>query len=319
MDPEENLKLFTKLYTDDIFNIHKTMEEAFMKKKSRKPKEEPVVSSFDLFKAFYDTYTEKLIQHSAKYVASYKEIMAHITDGSRTLLEIRQYLGNFSTAYLNDTNTFSKMGDSFPAAENIFESLVKKYPKIEFVTDDTVDGGVGDLPRISFRIPISMKYVSLENNDAWEITPEIQPISIVFNTLGLAKYISTNLNHPYMPKSQNLISAPIITQKRTVNDTYMLDVIDDTISLFRKFDAKQLCQPVELFIGKKCTVCSARDKDVNATCRESGAVMHKSCGKVYNGALYNPTFIKECSSCKKENLFWVIKSGNVICESCNNE
>lgn len=318
MDPEENLKLFTKLYTDDFYKTHKIIEEAFMKKKSRKPKEEPV-SSFDLFKDFYDTYTEKLSQYAAKYVASYKEIMTSITDGSRTLLEIRQYLGNFSTSYLNDTNTFSKIGDTFPSAENVFESIVKKYPKIEFVIDDTVDSGIADLPRISFKIPISMKYVSLENNDAWEITPEIQPISTVFNTSGLAKFISTNLNHPYIPKGGNLISTPIITQKRIVSDTYILDVIDDTISLFRKFDAKQLCQPVELFIGKKCIVCSVRDKDVTATCRESGATMHKSCGKVFNGALYNPTFVKECSSCKKENLFWVIKSGNVICESCNNE
>ena len=322
MDTEDNLKLFTKLYKSDFDSISKIMEDSLMKKKLKKPipqKEEKPKSSFDVFKDFYEPYFEKMCETSARYVASYQDITTYITDKSKSLVQIRDYLGTFSTVYLSDVDKYSSSSNNPVPPESVFESIIKIYSSIEFVTDEAIDAGLKDLPRISFKLPISMKYVSLEDNDAWEFTPEPQIISIIFNTLGTAKYINTLLKHPCIPRSQNLISVPSVITKRKMDNNYILGVIDDIVNYFTKYNPKNLAQSIELFIGKKCSICSCRDKTVVFGCAESGLPIHKTCGKEFNGSLYNPKFIKTCSSCSQENLFWVIKSGNVICEKCNNE
>lgn len=320
MDPEDNLKLFTKLYTDDFKDINVLMKDVFMKKKAAK-KEIPTetLSSFDIFKQFYETYTNALSISSAKYVASCKDIKEMLNNSNKTFLQIRDYLSGFSTAYLNDVEFYTKLSSDQPSVESVFETIITKYPSIEFVIDESVNGAINGLLRISFKIPITMSYVSIEKNEAWKFSPEIQPISIAFNSGCLAKYVVTKLLHPYMPRNQEVISTPLVTLKRKLDSLYIINIIDDLIKYLSTYNGDYVTTPIDNFIGKKCFICSIRDKDVVINCHESGTSMHKACGKHFGGAFYNPKFIKTCSMCEKESLFWVIKSGNVICEKCNND
>ncbi len=323
MNPED-IKLFTKLHSDVDYSImYSDLEKMFMKKKLKKkdPPKKEALSAFDIFKNFHDSYTEKISEHAAKYVEGYKEISQYLSDKTKTFLQIRQFLSNYSSQYLTDVNTFSQADENIQPVEAVFESVMQECPNIEFVDREPDHGmeSLKGLPTISFNIPVSIKRVSLEENDAWEFKPETKPISIIFNNAGVAKYIDTNLIHPYIPRNQTLIGVPAAMLKRKVTKSYILDTFKDTISYFNTYDNNELAQPIEHFIGKKCAVCSVRDNNVNVSCRESGVVMHESCGKKFNSQFYNPKYIKTCSVCEQENLFWIIKSGNVICEKCNNE
>lgn len=75
---------------------------------------------------------------------------------------------------------------------------------------------------------------------------------------------------------------------------------------------------IEAWLGAKCDVCKSyiTPDDGTATCAKANFLIHDHCATIIDGQPYSANLVKKCTSCKKEAVDWVSKSGKIICGRC---